>query len=191
MNIREQKIINGIKYFVKNTRNVGRTKLFKLLYYWDFIHFSKHAQSVTGYEYYTFPFGPVPKEFYEQIVGDCLPKSFEINFSIIEDDKIDEADEYKRFRIYLKDNKIDWDYLTPYEKKSLEEVAFIFKEATASQMTKCTHLDTEPWSKTVKEKGYDKTIDYLLAVNKDTPFDEEEIKERFKLQKEMFHNGYN
>ncbi len=61
------KTLVGIKYFVEKTQHVGRTKLFKLLYFWDFIHFKKYGFSVTGFTYYTFPFGPVPKKLYDQI----------------------------------------------------------------------------------------------------------------------------
>ena len=54
MNIIQQKILNGIKYFVKETQNVGRTKLFKLLFFWDFFSFIKYGKSVTGFDFKEF-----------------------------------------------------------------------------------------------------------------------------------------
>ena len=34
-----EKLINSIIYFISNTKYCGKTKLFKLLYYLDFMHF--------------------------------------------------------------------------------------------------------------------------------------------------------
>lgn len=107
MTLTEQKIINGIKYFVSNTKNIGRTKLFKLLYFWDFIHFKKYGLTVTGYDYYTFPFGPVPKDLYDKIINNTLTPSFknELEFDLIEDDNEIESNRYKCFKVLLKNKK--------------------------------------------------------------------------------------
>jgi len=184
------KILNGIKYFVKNTKYVGRTKLFKLLYFWDFFHFKKYGFSVTGYTYYTFPFGPVPKELYEQIDKDNLPSEFVKEFKIIPDDSSkDEFSEYKKFRIILKDIKIDLDWLSPIEKETLKNVADIFKYATGTEMSEITHLRNSPYDKTKKEFGLRKPIDYKLAFDNESTLDEETIKEYIELQKEIFYNG--
>ena len=94
-----KKILSGIKYFVKNTQHVGRTKLFKLLYFWDFLYFKKYGLSVTGYQYYTFPFGPVPLELYNQIIEDKLPDELKKELVIIDDDSSeDEFGNYKKFK---------------------------------------------------------------------------------------------
>ena len=188
MSITEQKILNGIKYFIIKTKNVGRTKLFKLLYFWDFIHFKRYGISITGYDYYTFPFGPVPKKLYNQIICESLPQSFEENLKVIEDRSEDEHDDFKQFKFILKNKKIDYEYFSPNELKVLEEVAFIFKNATAKEMTEITHLPNTPWSKT-KEKGMGKVIDYFLAIDDETAFDTDTIIERFDLQKELLSDG--
>lgn len=187
MTIAQEKILNGIKYFVTNTNNVGRTKLFKLLYFWDFIHFKRHGLSVTGFEYYTYPFGPVPKKLYDEITKDDLPRYLGENLSIIE--ITEENDEYRQFKINLKNSKIDFDCFSPNEKRILEEVAYIFRDATAKQMTEITHLHNTPWSKTSKD-GEVVLIDYFLAFDeKETILDREEIEERFSLQKDMIADG--
>jgi len=188
MTLTEEKILNGIKYFVLHTKNVGRTKLFKLLYFWDFMHFKRYGMSITGYDYYTYPFGPVPKEIYDDIIKDELPEFLRGNLSIIEDDKEDEEDGYKRFKIVLKKRKVESDCFSPNEYAILKEVAYIYKEATAKQMTEITHLSNSPWDKTVKN-GMLIKIDYFLAIDNETELDREEIEERFNLQKEMFADG--
>ena len=192
MTITEHKIVNGIKYFVKHTKNVGRTKLFKLLYFWDFCFFKKYGMSITCYDYYTYPFGPVPKKIYNQILSDDLPDFLKNEISIIQvanDEDYD--DQYKKFKVYILPgkNKIDENWFTPIEFKMLEEVAFIFKETTARDMTEITHLFNSPWNKTVKQFGYDHLIDIYLALDDETTLDLDEVEEYYNLQKELCLNG--
>jgi uncharacterized phage-associated protein len=187
MTLTEEKILNGIKYFVTHTKNVGRTKLFKLLYFWDFIHFKRYGMSVTGYDYYTYPFGPVPKELYDEIDRNELPVFLKNNIVIIEDETED-TDDFKKFKILLKNKKIDYDCLSPNERSILEEVAFEYKDASAKMMTEITHLRNSPWDQT-RQKGMFKPIDYFLAIDEETQLDREEIEERFLLQKELMADG--
>jgi len=189
VSITEQKILNAIKHFSKNTRNVGRTKLFKLLYFLDFMYFKRHGLSITCYEYSTYPFGPVPQNLYNQILSDSLPESFKAEFKIVKTETDDDDDEYMRFRVALKNAGIDYSCFTPYEKEMLETVSFIFKEATAKEMTEITHLHNSPWDKTKNQIGMFKPIDYFLAVDDETTLDIELLKERFDLQKEQCLNG--
>lgn len=191
MTIANHKILNGIKYFIINTKNVGRTKLFKLLFFWDFYYFNKHGITVTGLKYFTYPFGPVPKNLYESIVEDNLPDYLSKDIAIIDDTDLDENDKYKRFKVMLKNKSIDLDVFTPYEKNELELVSEIFKDATAKQMTEASHFHTMPWKITVETKGMFAEIDFMLGKSKDTPFDENEIKERMFLRNNLTHNGYN
>jgi hypothetical protein len=41
-----EKLVNAIIYFCHNTKYCGKTKLMKLLYFLDFIHFKQTAKSV-------------------------------------------------------------------------------------------------------------------------------------------------
>ncbi|MBN1294977.1 MAG: SocA family protein [Candidatus Latescibacteria bacterium] len=188
MTLTEEKILNGIKYFVLHTKNVGRTKLFKLLYFWDFLHFKKYGMSVTGYDYFTFPFGPVPKNLYTDIINDKLPDYLSGGIAIIEDEKTDEDDGYKRFKVVLNKRTIDYSCFSPNELNVLRDVACIYKDATAKEMTEITHLPNTPWSRT-QEKGMDKVIDYFLAIENDSDIDTELIKERYNLHKELLSDG--
>ena len=62
-----EKLINTIIYFAQNTKNCGKTKLMKLLYFLDFTHFKQTGKSVTGLDYYTWEWGPVPKELFKEL----------------------------------------------------------------------------------------------------------------------------
>lgn len=189
MTLREEKILAGIKYFVKNTRNVGRTKLYKLLYFWDFEYFKKYGMTVTGYQYYTFPFGPVPKELSDYIQNDSLPDFLNKDILIIDDRSEDDDDELKRFRVKLKKTRIDTGCLSPNELNLLHDIAYIYKDALAKEMTEISHLKNQPWDKTKSTLGMGKPIDYFLAIDETSEFDREEIEERFQLQKDLIADG--
>jgi len=191
MNISELKLINGIKYFITHTKNVGRTKLFKLLYFWDFVHFKRFGKSVTGLDYFTYPFGPVPEKLYEEMSSNKLSQLFQKHLRVVEikDDEDEENGKYKQFTFLLKDKNIDLEWLSPNEKNVLEEISFIFKNSTAKEMTEITHLKNTPWDKTKTQNGMFREIDYFLALDEDTTLDRELIKERFQLQKELLSDG--
>lgn len=191
MTLTEQKIINGIKYFVSHTKNVGRTKLFKLLYFWDFIHFKRYSLSVTGYDYYTFPFGPVPKDLYNKIINNTLTPSFkkELEFDLIDNENEIDSDRYKSFKVLLKNKRIDLEVFSPNELRVLKEVSYTFKSATAKEMRDITHLPKNPWDITKTEKGLNQPIDYFLSLDDNKPLDLETIKEKFKIQKDLLSDG--
>lgn len=185
----EYKILNGIKHFVKNTKYVGRTKLFKLLYFWDFMYFKKYGMSITGYQYYTFPFGPVPVRLYEQIKENRLPEFFKKELALIPDNNNDDDCDAIKFKVLLKNKKIDLDWLSPNEKEVLEQVTEIFKYSPARQMTEITHLHHSPWDKTLQTHGMGKIIDYRLAIDDESTLDLQTIEEYLSLQNEIYHYG--
>lgn len=150
-----EKLLNLIAYFTKHTKNCGKTKLFKLLYYADFRHFKETGKSITDLKYYAWEKGPVPAELYKELKH---PKQdFMALFNIM---KVDDN------TLQLKMKKpLDTKHFTKREMNIIEETAFIFKDATAGEMIKYTHLPNNPWSKTLEKKGKSKEIDYTLAFD--------------------------
>lgn len=61
-----EKLINAIIYFVNKARNCGKTKLFKLLYFLDFLHFRETGKSVTNLDYSAWNYGPVPVQLFQE-----------------------------------------------------------------------------------------------------------------------------
>ena len=45
--VAKEKRINAIRYFCKNTKDLTETKLYKLLYFLDFLHFKEVGRPVT------------------------------------------------------------------------------------------------------------------------------------------------
>src|SRR4030042_4938630 len=90
-NHNREKLLNALVYFSKNTRSCGKTKLFKLLYFLDFIHFRETGKSVTGLNYYAWEKGPVPQDLFfelEQPDADLKETVALLKQSGDEDDKI-------------------------------------------------------------------------------------------------------
>jgi len=68
-----EKLENMILYLVKRLGGVLETKLNKLLWYCDFLHFKETSVSITGAQYIRLPYGPVPDN-YERIIGIMQPE---------------------------------------------------------------------------------------------------------------------
>ena len=68
--INQAKYRNAILFFASRIQNgtLGKLKLMKLLYYFDFDFFEEYGRSVTGDEYLRFENGPVPR-MEEKILG--------------------------------------------------------------------------------------------------------------------------
>ncbi len=172
-----EKLINVIIYFLSNTKFCGKTKLFKLLYYLDFMHFRETGRSVTGLEYFAWNFGPVPTELFKEI-NDPSPDLKENIFIPAKNDK--------SFVEMKPRKKFDDKFFSKRELKILENVAYIFKEAKAEDMIEASHLPNHPWDKTINSKGEYAKIDYILAIDDtDKSLSLDEIKERLKDKEEI------
>jgi len=172
-------LINAIIYFADQTRYCGKTKLMKLLYFLDFKHFKQTGKSVTGSDYFAWEMGPVPKNLFEEISGKMKP---DMQKAI----QIQPAGE--KFQKIRPKSGFDSQYFSPKELKLMEDIAFIFKDARAEDMIESSHLENEPWDRTLKEKGMYQQIDYMLAIDSDVvslPYDE--AKERLNERMEIYN----
>ena len=150
-----KKLINAIIYFAKNTKYCGKTKLLKLLYFLDFFHFKQTGKSVTGLDYFAWEMGPVPKVLFEELSGNMKPDM---------KDAINELPT-EGFQQIRPKKKFDDVYFSKREKKLLEDISFIFRDAKAEDMVESTHLKNKPWDRTLKEKGEFQKIDYMLSID--------------------------
>jgi len=150
-----EKIINAIIYFAKNTKYCGKTKLLKLLYFLDFSHFKQTGKSVTGFEYFAWNMGPVPKVLFEELSGNMKPDMK----NAIEDLPVEGFQQIKPKK------KFEDKYFSKKEIKLLKDISFIFKNAKADDMVESSHLKNEPWDRTLKEKGEFQKIDYMLSID--------------------------
>ena len=64
MKVNLRKLMQLIMFFVHHeaVKPLGKTKLFKLLYFTDVTHLRTAGQPITGAEYLKYPYGPVPMQ---------------------------------------------------------------------------------------------------------------------------------
>ena len=156
MNFKRQKLINAVIYFTSNTKLCGKTKLVKLLYYLDFMHFRQTAKSVTDLKYYAWQLGPYPVAFANEI--DNPPADLASSVLI-------QKNVGSRFVAIKAKKCFDPDVFSQRELKLMKDIAFIFSEASTDDMVEASHLPNHPWDKTLKAKGEKAEIDYLLALD--------------------------
>lgn len=183
--IYRKKLLNAVLFFAKNNKRLNLTKLAKLLYFFDFDHFKKTGYPSIGLQYYTFEHGPVPKDFWVEIKDCEVPEDFKgkLAITLIED-------EYSNRKEILIRAITDPDLsvFSPRELKILENLAFIYKDATASQMSEISHLKKQPWDTTKRKKGMNELIDYLLCLDEKADISYEEAEENLR---EHFENSKN
>ena len=173
-----EKLLNAIIYFAGNTKYCGKTKLLKLLYFFDFMHFKQTGRSVTGLDYFAWDMGPVPKNLFEELSGAMKP-DMKATIKELPEEGFQKIQPLRKF---------DRKYFSKKEMTLLEELSFIFKNAKADDMVESTHLKNEPWDITLKKKGRFQRIDYMLAIDSEIislPYDEarERLEERLEMEK--------
>ena len=186
MNAYRNKLLNAVLFFASNTKRVNLGKLSKLLYFLDFMHFKQMGYPSIGLEYYAFERGPVPRDFWVEIREANVPEDFKGKIGLIL--KTDDfAPSYKEVEVRAVE-KPDLSVFTPKEIRILEYLAFVYKEAKASDISEVTHLPKQPWDITFKKKGKNKLIDYLLSIDEESVVSLDEARDSLKEHFEAIHN---
>src|SRR3989344_7236121 len=154
--INQAKYRNAILFFANRIQNgtLGKLKLMKLLYYFDFDFFEKYGRSITGDEYLRFENGPVPRmaeKFFKQMDG----KDIKISKRKI-------ADGYRDQQHIEALAPFD---ITVFDKEEillLEELASKWERFSGTEMKSATHGEA-PWIATAPNA----VIDYNLAYYRD------------------------
>lgn len=186
MNIYRKKLLNAVLFFAKTTKNLNQTKLYKLLYFFDFTHFKQTGYPSTGLDYYTFEHGPVPRDFWLEIKDCDVPEDFQGKLALIL--KTDDfAPSYKEIEVRAVE-KPELSIFTPREIGILEELAFIYKEARGRDITEVSHLPKQPWDITMKKSGKNTIIDYLLGIDEKSEISQDDARETLREHLEAVHN---
>lgn len=131
----KDKFINALLFFAENTnpKIFGVTKLMKLLFYADFLHYKKYGRPIIGDEYLKYPQGPVPHTSYN------LVKEYKENeLNKIIEIKREQVGDYIRDRIIPKSKS----NLKVFSKSDIEIMGTIAKEfcnTTGSKLAGYTH----------------------------------------------------
>lgn len=184
-NTYRKKLLNAILYFASKVKNPSKVKIFKLLYFLDFKHFKETGRSVTNLDYYALDFGPVPLEFYEEVKDNNLPEDFSKALSLV---PFASEESGKKGAMFCSKTKADLSVFSPREQRIMTELVDIFKDVDAKLISDVSHFKNHPWDKTRKEKGFNKPIDYTLAIDKEATVTLEDAVEQLREREEMLRN---
>ncbi|MFH1134599.1 MAG: type II TA system antitoxin MqsA family protein [Pseudomonadota bacterium] len=137
------KLYNVINILCYGADGILKTKLNKLLFYVDFLHYKLFAQSITGANYAKLPFGPVPdnyEHFLRELIGqDIGVQVIEIEYGPYTGEK------------YFSTRKPDMKMFSANEIETISRVKDFFSTYTATQIKTFSHLE-EAYIKTPDSK---------------------------------------
>jgi len=137
-----EKYVNAILFFIENIQNLGRTKLYKLLYFLDFDHYEKCGESITGESYQNKELGPVPVH-----AEDLIDKMREDGLiDIVSEPVID----FIRHKFVAKVHH-DPNVFSSTEIEMLCQVAEKWAHHTANEIVSATHGEA-PWIATARDE---------------------------------------
>jgi putative zinc finger/helix-turn-helix YgiT family protein len=143
-----EKINNMILYFAESARPF-KTKMNKLLFYADFLHFKKTCFSISGLTYQAIQKGPVPKN-YDWLFDNTMEKKL-VNISLH-----DFGDYMGEQFIPAEGSVFDEELFTTSELKTMQIVADAFKNDTVNSIVNKSHKE-DAWVKNINSYN---TISY-------------------------------
>jgi uncharacterized phage-associated protein len=155
--VNSEKLREAICFFArKGGKELGKTKLMKLLYFADFGYFREYGRPITGATYYKWPMGPVATDAIEEIE------------TLVRDGVLEKHNEpaVPRPRQCLLDcGQIDTDHLDTSEIEMLEKVWRKWKPASARSIVTASHTEL-PWQVALPNKK----VLYEYAITENLPF---------------------
>ena len=137
------KVANVVRLIISNIGSTFVTKMNKLLFYADFIHYKKHGYGITGITYKALPFGPVPEHWgtlYSSLPGiDMEEFVYPSGQSGIKLEATENSD----------------NILNDSELNTIERVCSLFSNMSAGEISKTSHL----------EKGWIENKDNRSAIS--------------------------
>lgn len=142
-----EKLLNALIYFSGNVRFPGKTKLFKLLNFLDFLHYEKTGRSVTGLKYNAWKWGPVPEELNNE--WDRPEKDFNQHLH----KRMEKYGNGKQMQKLIPNKEFDSSWFSPFELDIMEMLSKRHFNHTANEMSEMSHFETGPWHETWEVNG--------------------------------------
>lgn len=157
----QEKLIHAIVFFVLNTRNCFKVKLFKLLYFLDFQHYQEIGRRVTNQDYFAWKMGPVPVDLFNDLKN--LDPSLTEHLQISNE----RFGANKEFLKIVPKIPFNPKLFSKRELRIMESLAKKHATHVADQMVEATHLENLPWHQVFEvEKRKQKQIPYEYALKK-------------------------
>ena len=149
-------VIHYIVHKCGSAENVGKTVLYKILYFSDFDFFEKYEKSITGEAYAKLPFGPAPRDFNISVMQ--LKKEFKIK-------EIEAVYGGQKQIKYISLQEPENSPLTADEIKIIDKTIQKISGMTASQSSSYSHGDM-PW-KSAKDGD---NLDYEMVFYRNNTY---------------------
>jgi len=131
----------AIQYFCKDLEFVSKTKLNKLIWYFDFLSFKENSISATGLVYENMHYGPTPVHY--QSLLDYLESTGNIEvYEIILNEEKSIIGDYFRSTI-----DPDINIFNSREREYLRNICKLFSNLNAKQISELSHSE-DAWKKT-------------------------------------------
>ena len=144
-----EKLMEMMVFFASKAGGVLKTKINKLLWYSDFLHYRAHSVSISGARYVRAPYGPVPEEY--DVYINHLAKA-----SVLE---IEEVSRNDYIGYCLKAGRMaEIDLLGQTAEEIMETVYERFAQMGSAEISKLSH-DEDAWLNT----GAWEPISYAFA----------------------------
>lgn len=138
-----EKLFQVIQFFAEELKPF-KTKLNKLLFYADFVHFRDTGQSITGLKYTAIQYGPVPNN-YDMLFGALSAMDFiDIEYSMTEYGEVERI-------VPNPEYQFDQSKLVESEMKVIKFIANHFRSTSASKIAEISHRESA-WRDNIEEK---------------------------------------
>lgn len=156
-----EKLLHALIYFSESVLYPGKTKLFKLLNFLDFLHYEKTGRSVTGQQYFAWKMGPVPK---------ALDKEWEHPTTEFNEHLAKGTQRFPSGKVrhtLSPRRKFDEDLFSPFELKLMRQLAKDHFRDNARDMSELSHFKTGPWHEVWEVRGdHFEEIPYDLVLQR-------------------------
>lgn len=142
-----EKLIQAIIFFALNTKHCGKVKLYKLLYFMDFKHFTETGRSVTDLRYAAWKMGPVPTELQDEIDAPEPDMAESINFTSV---PVRQGNPMLKIEPMI---EFDDSFFTRRELRLMRSLADEYRDAKAEDMVEATHVENQPWERVYIQEG--------------------------------------
>jgi uncharacterized phage-associated protein len=139
------KVIELVLFFAEKM-NVLKTKLNKLLFYTDFLHYQQYGYGITGLSYRAIQWGPVPASYESIFEYAAARKYIEIRYLEFEDGKCGEQ------FVPCQEHTFDHSLFSHIELETAQYVMEKFTPISTKDIIALSH-EEKGWVENIEQKG--------------------------------------
>ncbi|MCE6991855.1 type II toxin-antitoxin system antitoxin SocA domain-containing protein [Dyadobacter sp. CY323] len=140
-----EKISNMIAFFDSKVKGLYKTKLNKLLFYADFLSYSRTGYAISGISYRAIQFGPVPSQYQKLYVKLCDDAKLSIEQIEVGNGNYGE--------VISTANAFDASSFNENELKTLQDVCEVYGKMQTSALVDASHLE-RGWIDNAQSKSF-------------------------------------